>query len=241
MRLNWPNRTATRPSSRLEAAAGPHGGFVQRAVPAAGGLSGDYVGGEGADRDIRPNMIVACGLPYKMIDIETQIDRSARCASTCSRRAGCARSAASSALPRRGRYARRARLRHQERFGVAVAPDLSTQARFDIDGDAFLPQAEEMLAAFERRIPELWHRFDRRTLRCGSSFAARGAISQAWSVAAVLEIDRMIRARRPVASSPPSERRAPRRRRCATPAAKRGTAERAASAKRPAARKTAKK
>ena len=40
----------------------------------AAGYLADYVGEEGANDFIRPNMIVACALPYKMIDMETMVD-----------------------------------------------------------------------------------------------------------------------------------------------------------------------
>ena len=38
------------------------------------GYLADCVGCDGANTDIRPNMIVACGLPYKMLDEQTQLE-----------------------------------------------------------------------------------------------------------------------------------------------------------------------
>ncbi len=208
------------------------------------GYLADYVGGEGADRDIRPNMIVACGLPYKMIDIETQIDTirtvrqhllTPRGLRTLSPRHPLYRGAQEGTPAERDFAAKNG----------SVWPWLLifyVQARFDIDGDAFLPQAEEMLAAFEEEIQSYGIGSIAELYDADPPFAARGAISQAWSVAAVLEIDRMIRARRPVGKQPAKRgAKSASAKRCATPAAKKGTAERAASAKRPAARKTAKK
>jgi len=208
------------------------------------GYLADYVGDGGADDTIRPNMIVACGLPYKMIDIETQIDTirtvrqhllTPRGLRTLSPRHPLYRGAQEGTPAERDFAAKNG----------SVWPWLLifyVQARFDIDGDAFLPQAEEMLAAFEEEIQSYGIGSIAELYDADPPFAARGAISQAWSVAAVLEIDRMIRARRPVGKQPAKRgAKSASAKRCATPAAKKGTAERAASAKRPAARKTAKK
>lgn len=71
------------------------------------------------------------------------------------------------------------------------------QARFDIDGDSFLPQAEEILANFEEDIQTYGIGSIGELFDADPPFSPRGAISQAWSVAAVLDIYGMIRRRKP--------------------------------------------
>lgn len=56
------------------------------------GYLADCVGCDGANTDIRPNMIVACGLPYKMLDEQTQLEVIRTVRQHSSRRRACARS-----------------------------------------------------------------------------------------------------------------------------------------------------
>ena len=71
------------------------------------------------------------------------------------------------------------------------------RACFDVNGDSFLPQAEEMLANFEEDIQTYGIGSIGELFDADPPFSPRGAISQAWSVAAVLDIYGMIRRRRP--------------------------------------------
>ena len=64
------------------------------------------------------------------------------------------------------------------------------RACFDIDGDSFLPQAEEDIQSYG--IGSIGELYD-----ADPPYAARGAISQAWSVGAVLEIYHMVLTHRP--------------------------------------------
>ena len=66
------------------------------------------------------------------------------------------------------------------------------RACFDIDGTRFLPTAEQMIEDFSEDIQtygigSICELFD-----ADPPFASRGAISQAWSVAAILDIEAMI-------------------------------------------------
>ena len=81
-------------------------------------------------------------------------------------------------------------------MAVAAAPSTS-EACFDIDGDSFLPQAEEILANFEEDIQSYGIGSIGELYDADPPYAARGAISQAWSVGAVLEIYHMVLTRRP--------------------------------------------
>ena len=69
------------------------------------------------------------------------------------------------------------------------------KACFDIDGDAFLPQAEEALENFDEDIQRYGIGSICELYDADPPYASRGAISQAWSVGAALDIHRMIRER----------------------------------------------
>ncbi|MDE7123199.1 MAG: amylo-alpha-1,6-glucosidase, partial [Alistipes sp.] len=114
------------------------------------GYLADYVGAEGAASEIRPNMIVACALPYKMVDMETMVD--------------VMRTVRQHLLTPRGlrTLSPRNPLYKGSQEGSPAERDLAAkngsvwpwlmqfyvQACFDIDGDRYLPQAEEILAGF---------------------------------------------------------------------------------------------
>lgn len=163
------------------------------------GYLADYVGEGGANHDIRPNMIVACGLPYKMIDIDTQIDiiRTIRQHLLTPR-------GLRSLSPRNPLYKGSQEGSPEERDYAAkngsvwVWPlEFYVQACFDIDGDAFLPQAQEILAGFEEDIQTYGIGSINELYDADPPYAPKGAISQAWSVGAVSDIIRMIEERSP--------------------------------------------
>ena len=162
------------------------------------GYLADFVDGNGADKSIRPNMILACGLNYKMLDDEMQL--------------GVIRTVRQHLLtpkglrtlsPRNSLYKGSQENTPAERAFTAMNGSVwpwllqfYVKAAFDIDGDAFLPQAEEILAGFEEDIQTycigaIGERYD-----ADPPYTPRGAVSQAWSVGAVLEIYRMIQVRK---------------------------------------------
>lgn len=227
------------------------------------GYLADYAGDGGANREIRPNMIVACALPNKMIDIETQIE--------------VIRTVRQHLLTPKGlrTLSPRNPLYKGQQMGTPAERDFAAkngsvwpwllsfyvQACFDIDGDAFLPQAEELLANFDEDIQTYGIGSIGELFDADPPFTPRGAISQAWSVGAVLEIDRMIRERQPAgkgaakkqtagttkaaksaAGSKKTAVKAAPKAACATkPAAKKEAAKAVASAKKSAAKKPAAK
>ena len=163
------------------------------------GYLADYIGPVGASTTIRPNMIVACGLPYKMLDEQTQLEviRTVRQHLLTPK-------GLRTLSPRNPLYKGAQIGTPEERDFAAkngsVWPWLLSfyvQACFDIDGDAFLPQAEEILAGFDEDIQTYGIGSIGELFDADPPFAPRGAISQAWSVAAVLEIHGMILARKP--------------------------------------------
>jgi len=202
------------------------------------GYLADYVGEGGPCKEIRPNMIIACGLPYKMIDIEKQVDVIRTVRQHLLTPKGLRSLSPRNPLYRGSQDGTPAERDFAAKNG-SVWPWLLqfyAQARFDIDGDAFLPQAEELLADFEEDIQSYGIGSICELYDADPPYATRGAISQAWSTASVLEIERMIRERKPVgkAASKAAGKRAE-----APAAAPKKTVGKAAA--KPAAKKAAKR
>ena len=115
----------------------------------------------------------------------------------------------------------------------------------DIDGDAFLPQAEEILAGFEEDIQTYGIGSIGELFDADPPFSPRGAISQAWSVAAVLDIYGMILARKPEEtpgkSEKPTKKANPKTAKAAKNVGKEKVAAKAAKAVKPAAKAAVKR
>ncbi len=163
------------------------------------GYLADYVGEEGANRFIRPNMIIACGLPYKMLNMEMQVDviRTVRQHLLTPK-------GLRSLTPRNPLYKGTQEGTPEERDEGAkngsVWPWLLSfyvKACFDIDAERFLPQAEEILAGFDDDIQSYGIGAIAEHYDADPPFTPRGACSQAWSVAAVLDIYTMIQQHTP--------------------------------------------
>ena len=194
------------------------------------GYLADYVDEQGANDDIRPNMILACSLPYKPIDEQTRIDviRTVRQHLLTPR-------GLRTLSPRNPLYKGSQEGTPRERDFAAkngsVWPWLLSfyvRACFEIDGAAYLPTAEEILAGFEEEIQSYGIGSIGELYDADPPYAARGAISQAWSVGAILEIYHMVQSYKAAAGTPKKR------------TAKAATAAPAAT-KRPAARKSAEK
>ncbi len=206
------------------------------------GYLADYIGCEGASADIRPNMILACGLPYKMLDEQAQLE--------------VIRTVRQHLLTPKGlrTLSPRNPLYKGSQEGTPAERDFAGKngsvwpwllsfyvgACFDIDGDSFLPQAEEILANFEEDIQTYGIGSIGELFDADPPFAPRGAISQAWSVAAVLDIYGMIVRRKPEEKPRKAEKVV---KKSATKTAKAGkNVSKEGSAAKPAAKKkTAKK
>lgn len=203
------------------------------------GYLADFVGAEGADELIRPNMILACGLPYKPIDETTQVEviRTVRQHLLTPK-------GLRTLTPRNPLYKGSQEGTPDERDFAAkngsVWPWLLSfyvKACFDIDGDKFLPQAEEILAGFDEDIQTYGIGSIGELFDADPPFAPRGAISQAWSVAAVLDIYAMIQAHKPAAKAKRPAKAAAQ----AEPAPKAAAKPAAAKAAKPAAKVAATK
>ena len=163
------------------------------------GYLADYIGCEGASTDIRPNMILACGLPYKMLDEETRLEVIRTVRQHLVTPKGLRTLSPRNPLYKGSQEGTPAERDFAGKNG-SVWPWLLSfyvGACFDIDGDSFLPQAEEILANFEEDIQTYGIGSIGELFDADPPFTPRGAISQAWSVAAVLDIYGMIRRRKP--------------------------------------------
>ncbi len=161
------------------------------------GYLADYVGAEGANDFIRPNMVVACGLKYKMIPSETIVDTLRTIRQHLLAPRGLRTLSPRNPLYRGSQEGTPAERDFAGKNG-SVWPWLLpfyVSACFDINGDRFLPSAEQILEDFEEDIQSYGIGSICELYDADPPYASRGAISHAWSVAAVLEIYRMIRER----------------------------------------------
>lgn len=169
------------------------------------GYLADYVGADGVNDFIRPNMVVACGLPYKMISSEVIVDT--------------LRTIRQNLLTPRGLRTLTPRhpLYRGSQEGTPAERDFAgkngsvwpwllpfyVSACFDVNGDRFMPSAEQILEDFEEDIQSYGIGSICELYDADPPYASRGAVSHAWSVAAVLEIYRMIRDRKAAAKPEP--------------------------------------
>ena len=186
------------------------------------GYLADYVGAEGANAFIRPNMIIACGLPYKMIDEQTRLDVIRTVRQHLLTPKGLRTLSPRNPLYRGSQEGSPAERDFAGKNGSVWPWILAFYVRacFDIDGDAFLPQAVEIFENFNEDIQTYGIGSIGELYDADPPFAPRGAFSQAWSVAAVLDILHQIRLHEPA-----TEGKKP--------------AKKAAAAKKPAAAKAA--
>ena len=163
------------------------------------GYLADCIGCEGTSKEIRPNMILACGLPYKMIDEQTQLEVIRTVSQHLLTPKGLRTLSPRNPLYKGSQEGTPAERDFAGKNGSVWPWLLSFYVRacFDVNGDSFLPQAEEMLANFEEDIQTYGIGSIGELFDADPPFSPRGAISQAWSVAAVLGIYGMIRRRRP--------------------------------------------
>ena len=145
------------------------------------GYLADFVGTDGPDKSTRPNMIVACGLNYKMLDEELQLEVIRTVRQHLLTPKGAADTLAPQPALQRfagGRIARRTRFRGQERFGMAVAAAILRQGMFRYRQGRIPAAGPGDTRQFRRGYPELRHRVDLRALRCRPALCiARGYLA----------------------------------------------------------------
>ncbi|WP_290535886.1 glycogen debranching enzyme N-terminal domain-containing protein [Alistipes sp.] len=207
------------------------------------GYLADYIDEQGAHDDIRPNMILACCLPYKPVDEQTRIDviRTVRQHLLTPR-------GLRTLSPRNPLYKGSQEGSPEERDFAAkngsVWPWLLSfyvKACFDIDGAAYLPTAEEILANFEEEIQSYGIGSIGELYDADPPYAARGAISQAWSVGAILDIYHMIQGYRAAAPKAKATKGGRKTAAAKEPAQPKTTASAEKAGQTPAGKSTAKK
>ena len=176
--------------------------------PLSEGYLADYVGCGDASTDIRPNMIIACALPYKMPDEQTQLEVIRTVRQHLLTPKGLRTLSPRNPLYKGSQEGTPAERDFAGKNGSVWPWLLSFYVRacFDVNGDAFLPQAEEALAGFDEDIQTYGIGSIGELFDADPPFAPRGAISQAWSVAALLDIHGMILARKPEEKAEKSEK-----------------------------------
>ena len=159
------------------------------------GYLADYVGVEGTNEFIRPNMVIACGLKYKMLSSEVILDTLRTIRQHLLTPRGLRTLSPRNPLYRGSQEGTPAERDFAGKNG-SVWPWLLpfyVAAAFDINGDRYLPTAEEILEYFEEDIQSYGIGSICELYDADPPYASRGAISQAWSVSAVLDIYEMIR------------------------------------------------
>lgn len=154
------------------------------------GYLADFVGPEGPNWWIRPNMVVACGLDYKMLDEEQQASILRVVGQHLLTPKGLR-----SLSPRNPRYKNRCEGDEAVRAEASMNGSVwvwplwfYVKASFDLGGREFLPRAEELLARFGEEIQSYGIGSINELFDGDPPHAPWGAVSQAWSVGAVLMI-----------------------------------------------------
>ena len=158
------------------------------------GYLADYVNDAGQNVFVRPNQVIACSMRYKMISEEQQLAVIQTIKRHLLTPKGLRTLSPQNPLYQ-GRYEGDQPTRDRAYHQGTVWPwplEHYVKANFDIWGEQYLEKAGEILAGFEEdidsygigSIPEIYDG--------DPPHAQRGAISQAWSVGAVLRIDEMI-------------------------------------------------
>ncbi len=167
--------------------------FVEKFWLKEEGYLADYVNPGEVNSYIRPNMMIACGLNYKMLD-ESQIVSVLMVV----RQHLLTPRGLRSLSPRNPLYKgtiegdQRQRDIAGKNGTVWIWPlTFYVKTCFDIMGDKFLNEAQEIIAGFEEDIQAYCIGSVNEVYDSDPPYTPKGSMSQAWSVGAVLEICRM--------------------------------------------------
>ena len=168
--------------------------FIEKFWMADGYLS-DYVDGKHANWFIRPNQVIACALDYCMLSNREIISVLGIVVRHLLTPKGLRTLSPRNPLYE-GRYWGDQPTRDRAYHQGTVWPwplEFFVRANFNVHGKGYLAQAEEILANFEEDINNAGIGSISEIYDGDPPHAPRGAISQAWSVGAVLRIEEMIR------------------------------------------------
>ncbi|MCH5335151.1 MAG: glycogen debranching enzyme family protein [Alistipes sp.] len=213
----------------------------------------DYVNQFEVNKFIRPNMVLACALPYKMIDEHKIVDVIMTVRRHLLTPRGLRSLSPLNPLYKGTLEGDQAQRDIAGKNGTVWIWPLAFYVRacFDLDGERFLPQARQMLEYFEEDIQAYCIGSVNEVYDADPPHAPKGSMSQAWSVGAVLEICRMVEeyssakkapAKRAAAEKAPAkaEKSAPAKRQAAASARTAAKPKEAAAKKAPAAKRGAK-
>lgn len=158
------------------------------------GYLADFVNDAETNRFIRPNMVVACGLDYTMLDEERTIAVLQVVRQNLLTPKGL-RSLSPQNPLYNGTYAGDDRTRSYAAMNgtVWVWPlPFYVKARYTLTGAGFTPEVERLLAGFEEDIQRHGIGSISKMYDADPPFAPKSAISYAWSVGAVLELYRLM-------------------------------------------------
>ncbi|MEG1611368.1 MAG: amylo-alpha-1,6-glucosidase [Alistipes sp.] len=171
-----------------------HAAFIEKFWLASDGYLADFVNNEEQSRFIRPNMVIACGLNYKMLTDEQQIDVLRTVEQHLLTPKGLRTLSPRNPLYK-GTYAGSPEERDRAAMNgtVWVWPlAFYVKASFDISGAAFRPQAEEILANFDEEIQAYGIGSINEMFDADPPYTPRGSTSQAVSVGALLRIGELV-------------------------------------------------
>jgi predicted glycogen debranching enzyme len=158
------------------------------------GYLADYIDSYGKNDDIRCNQIIACGLKYTMLNEEQTVNVWRVVRQHLLTPAGLR-----SLSPRNPMFESTYKENPIEQEAAATNGAVWVwplmfyiECALKLDGERFLPHAEEMLAAFDENIQTYCIGSVAEYYDANPPFSPRGAISQAWSVGAVLYIKQLI-------------------------------------------------
>ncbi|MFI3330553.1 MAG: amylo-alpha-1,6-glucosidase [Rikenellaceae bacterium] len=158
------------------------------------GYLADYVDNSGASEYIRPNQIIACSLEYRMLDDDQMLDVVNTVTQHLLTPRGL-RTLSPRNIYYEGRYygnqPSRDKKYHQGTVWVWLLEHY-VQANFLLSGKDYIPTAKDLLEGFVYDISSAGIASISEIYDADPPHAQRGAISQAWSVGALLRINQMI-------------------------------------------------
>ena len=168
--------------------------FVDMFYISEEGYLADYVDMREKNCDIRCNQMIACGLPYTMLNEEQIVNVWRTVRQHLLTPAGLR-----SLSPLHPMFESTYKENPIEQEAAATNGAVWVwplmfyiECAMKLDGERFLPHAEEMLAAFDDNIQTYCIGSIAEYYDANPPFAPRGAISQAWSVGGVLYIKHLI-------------------------------------------------